>query len=293
MYLIVLGLLFVAVVFAIIRRAPPLPHEEFATALLPIKPTLWWITDDVLPRGYLEVAFEAVQRTQGADFNIRQLMGRDAVHAMLTDPAKSAAASLPPALWRNYAIASLLNAHGGLVMDGTSTLCVGPSFAPLLRTVPAAVFGVSADEPVVSPATAIAPGPNPYVGWARTAHHPAWEHTAGVWSRLATAGPQAWASAEARRTYMKVFEVQRGSGIAVIREADGGRLVDGRLRTLDDLFERIAEPADPKQALLPGVVYVPYDSDALSRRFELNWFLRLSPEQIKSSDIVWARLAGY
>jgi hypothetical protein len=92
---------------------------------------------------------------------------------------------------------------------------------------------------------------------------------------------------------MYVWETQKTLGASVIRSADGGSLANGKARQLEDLFGRVGNPADPKSALLEGTVYVPYDGDDLSRRHEFNWFLRLSPEQIKESDLVWARLAGF
>jgi hypothetical protein len=63
------------------------------------------------------------------------------------------------------------------------------------------------------------------------------------------------------------------------------------MRQLEDLFGRVANPSDPNTALTPGVVYVSYNGDDLARRYEFNWFLRLSKKQIQESDIVWSRLA--
>lgn len=305
-YIAVLGLLLLVVSFAILRRAPEKPRDEFIDFSLK-KPTLWWFVDDEVNargwldfmgrnttepnRGYLQVALDAVRRTQAADFEIKPLIGRDAVLAQIPH-ANPQAKQLPTALWRRYAIANLLEAQGGLVMDGDSTLCVGPSFAPSIKNIDAAVFGITQDEPVASPDMALAPGPAPYVGWSRKSHHPAWSYASAIWNKLVAAGPQAWSSAEARRTYMTVFESQKSYGIQVVRSADGGRLPDGRPRQLEDLFGRVSEPADPKTQLTPNTVYVPYDSDALTRRFEFNWFLRMSPEQIRSSDLVWAELAA-
>ena len=305
-YIAALTGLLIVVVLALNRRKPAVP-EEFIN-LPGFKPTLWWFVDDennarswldfggrntTEPnRGYLQVALESLRKTQGADFNIRPLIGRDAVLAQIKD-APADAKRLPPALWRRWAIANLLNCHGGLAMDGDSTLTVGPSFKPFLAGVDAAAFGITADEAIVSPSTALAPGPAPYTGWASAPRHPAWAHAATIWGLLVARGPQAWSSAEARRTYMTVFEAQRAKGLKVIREAEASRIPDGRPRVLEDLFGRVSEPADPKTALTPNAVYVPYDGDDLARRYEFNWFLRMSPQQIKESDLVWARLAGF
>lgn len=297
--------LLVVVTLALMRRTTPtLPPEDFVN-LLEMKPILWWIVD-VEPnsrnwldfggrkttepnRGYLQVALEAVRKTQGADFDVRPLIGRTAILAHIP-AAPPHVAELPTALWRRYAVAALLDAQGGLVMDGASTLCVGPSLAPFVKGVDAAAFGISADEPVADAIAAAAPGPAPFVGWSAAAKHPAWAHAAAIWTKLVERGPQAWTSAEARRTYMTVFEAQKGLGLHVIRGAEAGRLLDGRPRVLEDLFGRVTEPVDPKMALTPGAAYISYDGDDLARRYEFNWFLRLSPKQISSSDFVWARL---
>jgi hypothetical protein len=299
--------LLVVVTLALMRRATPTtPPEEFVN-LLETKPVLWWIVD-VEPnsrswldfggrktsepnRGYLQVTLNAVKKTQGNDFDVRPLIGREAILAQIP-AAPPQAAELPPALWRRYAVAALLDAQGGLVMDGASTLCVGPSLAPFVKGVDAAAFGITADEPVADAVAAAAPGPAPYVAWAAAPHHPAWAHATAIWTKLVERGPQAWTSAEARRSFMTVFEAQKGMGLRVIREAEAGRLADGRPRALEDLFGRVAEPADPKTVLTPGAAYVSYDGDDLARRYEFNWFLRLSANQIASSDFVWARLAS-
>jgi hypothetical protein len=301
--LIVLG---VVVVLALLRRKPQQPKEEFAN-LVASKPTLWWIVDveqnarswldfggrkTAEPnRGYLQLALKAAQATQGADFDIKPLIGRDALLSAIGDAAVPAAAQLPAKLWRSYAMAALLEAQGGLVMDGASTLCVGPRIAPHVRDVPAAVFGVSPEEPVVGEAP-IAPGPAPYVGWAAAPHHPAWAHAAAIWTKLVVRGPQAWTSAEARRTYMTVFEAQRSFGITALRDVEGGRTPDGRPLNLEDLFGRVATPADPKTRVGAEAAYVSYDGDMLSRQHEFKWVLRMSTEQILASEFVWARLAA-
>lgn len=306
-YLLALLGLLVVIILAMYRRKPSIPKEDFVN-FPGLKPNLMWFVDDennarswldfggrntTEPnRGYLQIALKRLRETQGGDFNIRPLIGRDAVLAQIKN-APADAKRLPPALWRRWAIANLLNCHGGLVIDGDSTLMVGPSFKPYLAGVAAAAFGITSDEAIVSPSTALAPGPAPYVGWASAANHPAWAHAADIWGRLVARGAQAWSSAEARRTYMTVFEAQRSKGLQVIREAEASRIPDGRPRALEDLFGRVSDPADPKTELTSGAVYVPYDGDELARRYEFNWFLRLSPQQIKESDLVWARLAGF
>ena len=269
------------------------------------KPTLTWFCDsetnarsyfdfstrnsENVNRGYLEVSLEALRATQGAAFTIQPLMGRDAIIAAIPG-ADAQAKQLPPALFRMWAVANLCASRGGLVMDGASTLCVGPAFA--LRGVEAATFGVNPDEPVANPTAALAPAPAPYVGYARAPGHPGWVHTAAVLNAVVASGPTSWSAAVARRISSELYPAQLERGLSCIREADGGRLPNGQARQLEDLLGRISTPPDPNTALTPGTVYVPFDGDALVRRYEFAWFPRLSSQQIKDSNLVWAAYAG-
>jgi hypothetical protein len=281
-----------------------MPLEAFVSFR---KPTLWWIVDaepnarnwfdfgarkSTEPnRGYLQLALEAVQKTQGEDFAVTPLVGRAAILAQIPD-ADPAAAQLPASLWRAYAISRLLEAQGGLVMDGNSTLCVGPRILPFLQA-DAVVFGVHPEEPVANPLAAQAPGPAPYVGYASQPHLPAWRVAADTWETLVRRGPQAWSSATARRTDMTVWEAQKELGIAVVRGVDGGRLRSGLPRALEDTFGRVSVPADPKTELNKETVFVTYDGDELARRYEFTWVLRLSKQQLKESDLDFPKWAGY
>lgn len=308
--MIVIGFVLLVVALSCMRRNPSMPQPEAFVPFLNKKPTLWWFVDaepnarnwfdfgarmsDAPNRGYLQLAQESLRKTQGRDFDIVPLIGRDAVlrHLPGADPA---AKQLPPALWRSFVIANLLDTHGGLVMDGNSTLCIGPSFYPGIGSVGgpnAATFGINPDEPVASPA-AVAPGPAPYVGWAAAPHHPAWSYAAQQWNALVTRGAQAWTAAVARRMDQELWETQKTLGAVVLRDAEGGRLQDGRIRTLEDLLGRSSDTTDPKLSITPGTVYIPYNGDDISRRYEFAWFLRMSVDQIKESNLLWAKLAGY
>jgi len=246
-------------------------------------------------RGYLQVSLDALRATQSRDFAIQTLVGRDAIIAAIGGTVPGAdenAAQLPPALFRLWAVANLCATRGGLVMDGASTLCVGPAFADSLGGVEAATFGVDPDEPVANPTAALTPAPAPYVGYARSARHPGWVHTASVLNAVVAAGPTSWSAALARRIASEIYPQQLARGLTCIRAVDGGRLPNGQARQLEDLLGRVGTPPDPNTALTPGTVYVPFDGDALVRRFEFAWFPRMSAEQIKESDLVWASYAG-
>lgn len=291
-YLVAIIVLVVVLVLSLMRRKPELPKEDFINLFL-ARPKLWFLVDDhAIKSSYVQAALLSAKHTQSKDFDIVPLLGRDAVLANIKGSVAQAK-QLPANLWRLYAIANLLKSQGGLVMDGTSTLCVGPSLYSNVRSLDAATFGINPDEAIVSPATAAMPGPAPYAAWASSAGHPAWIAAADVYTTLVHRGPQAWSAAEARRIDQEVWETQKSKGAVTIRGIDGGRLANGKSRQLEDLLGRVAEPADPKSALLPGTAFVSYNGDDLARRHEFNWFLRLSLSQIKESDLVWAKLAGY
>jgi hypothetical protein len=297
----------IAIGLALHRRmahGSPTQDTRESLGLFSGKPVLYWFCDseinarsaydfsarnsDDLNRGYLEVALDALRATQSAAFTIKPLRGRDAILAEIPN-ADPQAKQLPPALFRLWVIANLCAKRGGLAMDGNSTLCVGPSFSTVLKGVDAATFGVDPDEPLNS---AVGPAASPYVGYASAAGHPGWWATAAILNSVVAAGPTSWSAAVARRIQSQLHEAQQSAGIVCIREADGGRLPNGQARQLEDLLGRVASPPDPNIALAPGVVYVPYDGDALIRRYEFAWFPRLSKQQIQESDLVWASYAG-
>ena len=287
-----------------------IPHiEGFQTigepAMFSTKPTLWWIVDDDTNgrywwdfgarnsrqpnRGYLQVALEALYATQAMDFNIQPLIGRDAVRLAILSaggnvPAE--AAQLPATLWRQWALANLLAHKGGLAMIGDSTLCVGPTFTPVISNKRAVVFGVTADEPRVSPGAGAVVAPAPWVGWAAGAHTRCWDLAADVWNRLAEAGPTSWSAAEARRLSAKIWTLQRAEGIETAADSEGGRWPDGTERTLEDFLMRTDD-----HTLGPHVVYVPMDGDRIVRDRRYAWFARMSRAQIVESPFVWSTLA--
>lgn len=282
--------------------------------LITRRPSLWWFVDDEtnarnwwdfgarnsrLPnRGYLQVALESLMATQAFDFDIHVLLGREAVSDVLRTAGATVPTGirqLPVSLWRQWAVANLCAEKGGLVMVGDSTLCVGPSFGPLVKDAEAGVFGISSDitraVPGSSDSGSASLPPAPWVGWAARPHTSVWDIAATHWTRLVAAGPTGWSAAEARRMYGDVWAVQKRQGVVHFQAADGGRRNDGVERTLEDLFAKVTVPADPKIVISPAVMYVPADGDALVRDRRYAWFVRMSKEQILASDFVWASLA--
>ncbi len=283
--------------------------EYFAdTGLLTLKPTLWWFVDDEtnarkwwdfgarnshLPnRGYLQVALETAQATQAFDFQIVPLIGRKAVSRVISEAGEALPANvsqLPAKIWRQWALANLLAAKGGLVMVGDSTLCVGPSFGPRVHDVPAAAFGITPEEPRAIPGAPVAPAA--WVGWAVRSHHPAWDVAANTWNQLANAGPTAWSAAEARRIGEKIWAMQMDQKLQVFQDAEGSRKADGTQLTAEDFLQKQVNPLDPKIQLGANTLYVPLDGEALVREYRYAWFVRMSREQIVTSNFYWAELA--
>jgi len=297
--IVLVGILLVVVVLlTLFRRRATLPIEHFTSAIAYKKPTLWWVVDSEINarqwwdfgarnseepnRGYLQLALEAVKRTQGRDFSIVVLLGRDAVlkHLPMANPA---AKQLPAFLWRLWAMSNLLATSGGLFLDGNSTLCIGPAIYPYVRKSTSALFDSSHIPGLAEP--------SPYIAWAQSAHNSAWDYASSVYNNLVNKGPSGWSSAVARNAHLAVWKHMVDVGLDVVKIPDGGKLPNGKPRHLEDLFGRVGNN-DSRIAVAEGVIFVPYDGDELSRRYEFNWFLRLSKQQLLDSEIVWTKLLG-
>lgn len=306
-YAILFGLVLLTVFFVLKHRLAA--NESFLSegALLG-SPVMWWIVDDEtnsrnwwdfgarnshLPnRGYLELALECARRTQGSQFAIQPLLGRQAV----SDVLKNAGAkipdkieSVPVSIWRQWAVANLCAVKGGLAVCGDCTLFIGPALYPSVSSTAAAVFGIYSDEPRALPGSDTAP--SPWMGWATQAHHPGWDVAASAWNKIIGAGPTAWTAADARRENLNIWNFQKVKGVSHLQALEGGRNADGYEKTLEDLFAREAEPADPNTRISPGTVYVPMDGDKLVRMSRYSWFVRMSKSQILESKFVWADFA--
>ncbi len=272
------------------------------------RPVLWWFVDDETNarswwdfgarnstkpnRGYLEVALDAVRATQGFDFDIRILLGRDAVSQVIKEAGEALPENLrqfPARLWRQWALSNLLAAKGGLAMAGDSTLCIGPSFAPMVLGKESAVFGTTMDEPRALPGVADV-APAYWVGWAAKPHSPVWDVAATTWNRVATAGPTSWSAADARKIQETIWSTQVLKSPARFPQAEGSRKSDGSELTLEDLLMK-QTPIDPKIIQGPHTIYVVMDGDALIRNYRYGWFARMSAHQILQSEFTWAVLA--
>ena len=174
-------------------------------------------------------------------------------------------------------------------MVGDSTLCVGPSFAPLVFDRECAVFGTTSDEPRALPGLADV-APSYWVGWAKNPHSPIWDLGANTWNRVVAAGPTSWSAADARNLQEKLWATQALKNPARFPHAEGSRKSDGSELTLEDLLMKQA-PADPKILLDAETVYVVMDGDSLIREYRYSWFSRMSRKQLLESKFTWAVLA--
>jgi hypothetical protein len=242
------------------------------------RPILWFVLDDQA-NSRRWISFE------DRNARIEVLEGRKAVADKITFPVPLQYEQLPPKLWKGWSRAALLASQGGLYVDGDSVLFTGPSMMERVKNTEAALFGVNPDEPRVSPTTAVAPGPSSYIGWSRHAHHPAWELAANEWSAVVAPGAPSYASALAQRVDQEIMLHQRENGATVLREPEGTRRADGTLLTLEDFWGRTKLHIDS------SVVYIAVDGEALERSTQFQWALRLSPDQLLKSDVVWVQLA--
>jgi hypothetical protein len=285
--------------------------ESFQTtpSILDSRPILWFVLDDQANtrkwadfgsriskqnnRGYTQLSYKAAQHTQGKDFQVILLEGRDNVARTIESYGGVVPENihiLPPALWRAYSRAALLANAGGLYADGDSVLFIGPSVQSFLTDSDAILFGVNPDEPIVSGTSADKPGPSPYTGYAKSSKQSAWMNAEIELKKLVEAGSTRWTSAIANRTDQKIMEFMRESGVKVIRQAEGNRKKDGTYLNLYDLFARVPSIPDKQLTFEDNVAYVSFDSDLLERSAQLSFILKLSENQLNDSDFLFVRL---
>ena len=280
--------------------------EKFVDVVSPNKkPILWFVVDDQgvnsrrwvdfgarssrdLNVGFLNITRAVCRKTQSSDFEIRELLGRNAVNEVIyaaRGRVPSGIESCPPKVWRAWARSALLSAKGGLYLDGFS-LCLGPSFMDVLKGKDDCVFGTDYDETRGGGEASCGFA----AGWASSAGHIGWNGLAATMTDLIDAGPTAWTAAVARNQMAENNTRYLMPFMPILREAEWSRKLDGRVIDHEDLFGR-----SPDEGTLPGfgAIYVPLDREKIERELTYNWVLRLSPEQIldPESHFVWAELA--
>lgn len=245
--------------------------------------------------GFLNITRARCNITQGGDYDVVELLGREAVARKIREfggVVPTTHEALPPYLWRAWARAALLNYAGGLYLDGLA-LCVGPSFKTGIGSLSDAVFGFEHDERRVNVNTAIAPTCSHFAGWASGPGHLGWRGLCGVLTDFAEAGPQSWTAAEARNQISAWNKKYLHAVMPTIRTAEWSRRPDGLPIEIEDLLGRTSNKLTPEWEPSDAVVYVPIDKDVLDRSVTYKWFLRMSPDQIMDpeSQFLWASLA--
>lgn len=269
------------------------------------KSKLWFVVDDIGTNsrnwadfgsrnsrepnvGFLNIAKTRCAVTQGADFEVVELIGRKAVANKIFQSGgyvPETHLSVPNYLWRGWARAALLSHLGGLYLDGYS-LCLGPSFKQAIGTKDACVFGIDYNEYRGSGLKAC----GPFAGWSAAKANNAWTALTVALAGLIDAGPLSWTAANAREQLAGWHSKYLSALMPCITDAEWTRNNDGEALEFSDLLGRSLSPEwePPKSA-----IYIPMDIDKLERNVTYKWFMRMSTEQIldPNSIFIWASLA--
>jgi hypothetical protein len=149
-------------------------------------------------------------------------------------------------------------------------------------------FGSDPDEGL-SASEDTAPAAGRSAGWASIPNHPMWSGLQRDLGLLIGQGPASWSAPEARRALRTLWDKHCSGITRVDRTAEVGRDKYGRRLELDTLLGQ-TEWVDGS---LEGGVWVswPDGRDGLERAVPWQWFTRLSVEQIRESNFVWAKWA--
>jgi hypothetical protein len=290
-------------------------YEPFSNkskpSVLDNRPILWFVSDNQSNtrkwadfstrnskqnnRGYTELSYKTAQQTQGKDFQILHLNGRDEVIETIKSYGgivPENVQQLPPQLWRAYVRTALLANAGGLYVDGDSVLFIGPAINPFIKDLPNALFGINPDEPIASTKAEneSSYGPSPFIGYAQSPNQSVWKSAESFWLDQFKKGPSSYTALVASRADQKSMDDMRKQGVQVVRQAEGNRKKDNTYLNLYDLFARSPSNPDKSMDLNPVAAYVCFDSDALERSAQLSYILKLSPTQLDESDFLFVRL---
>jgi len=273
------------------------------------KPTIWWVVDDSQINArqwldwhdrvtfepnepYLKICLNRAKALWGESFTIEPVIGRLAAQRRLEAAGVAVppeADRVPPALWSPWCRAAYLNHFGGLWLDG-SVLPIGSGSDLRSRIVAADVltFGTDPDEGL-SAAEQTAPAAGRTSGWAAVPGHPMWAGIERDLTALIVEGDQSWGAPEARRSLRHLWDKHCVGIVKTDRLAEVGRDKYGRRLELDTL---LAETDWPTGSTKGGLwVTFPDGRDGLERASPFQWFLRMSEEQIRKADFLWAKWA--
>ena len=271
------------------------------------KTPLWWVVDDSQANGrqwldfgnrttrepnepYLALCLERAKAALGDQFDLRVLVGRDAVYRVLGSDEDFCAKqrSIPPAFWLSWCRSALLSRFGGLWMDGSVLVLPAASGLRLkerLEGKPVLMFGTDAAENLASGSAAAGAS----AGWSAIAHHPMWTGLERDLTALIDQGAPSWSAVEARRGLRTLWEKHCSGMTEVDREVEVGRDPYGRRLELETLLgsTKLEFPISGQGMW----VIFPDGRDGLERASPWLWFTRLSRDQILESKFVWAKLA--
>lgn len=268
------------------QREPPLPR-------------IWWYVDDSQVNArqwldwgdrstrepnepYLKICQARAQMLWGRVFDVQPVIGRAEAFRLL---GYSVPHSVPPALFMAWCRAAFLSKHGGLWLDGSVLpMAGGEELQERLRGRSVLAFGVDPDEKLAT-AAAVAPMAGLAAGWAATPGQPVWSRMESALRALIDQGAPTWSAVVARRALRQLWE----SDTPVDRSAEISRDKYGRRLELDTLLGQTDWPDGSTE----GGLWVPFPDgrDGLERASPWLWFLRMSPEQIRESEFVWAKWA--
>jgi hypothetical protein len=268
------------------------------------KPTVWWYVDDSqinsrewLDWGnrtthepnepYLRICLARAKNLWGSEFTIVPIIGRAAAIQKLGSGIPTDA--IPPALWMPWCRAAFLKSFGGLWVDGSVLpIASGTELRSRVANSGALTFGTDPDEGL-SAAEQTDPAAGRAAGWAAVPHHPAWSGQERDLAALIHEGVQSWSAPEARRALRSLWDKHFSGVVRVDRKAEVSRDRYGRRLELDVLLGA----TEWTNGSLDGGLWVPLPDgrDQLERATHWLWFTRMSEEQIRESDFVWARWA--
>ena len=188
---------------------------------------------------------------------------------------------------RNYLRAAILARYGGLWLSA-STVCL-KSFGvlPQDKTV---FFGTDLDEMYAGPAGTVIPGFRAI--WCPVPQHPMFVEWAAVtYARIAAARGGSQFRGDEKWDFTRFTTQYVHTGIMVDPSAEGMRKKDGKRLQLEDLLASgMAGTNSPVGLVSPIAVFVSFPWKELLDRRMFGWFLRMSEEDIMSSDLAVAHM---
>ena len=275
------------------------------------KPTIWWYVDDSQANArewldwgnrstrepnepYLKLCQARALALWGDSFTITPVIGRPAAILLLQEAKIDIPADVmrtPPALWMPWCRAAFLSARGGLWLDGSVLpLSSGRGVALRDRCIgrDALTFGTDPDEGLSDNKGSLAAA-GLSAGWAAAPGHPVWRGLLRDVSALIAEGAQSWSAPEARRSLRYLWDKHCSGTVTVDRKAEVSRDRFGRRLELETLLGE----TEWSDGSIAGGLWVPLPDgrDGLERASPYLWFTRMSVDQIRESEFVWARWA--